>query len=373
MIDPKFFYSSLVSQGVEFFTGVPDSLLANLCSCIADMSLTHIPTVNEGSAVALASGYHLSTGKIGAVYMQNSGIGNAVNPLTSLTSKEVYNIPILLIIGWRGEPGTKDEPQHQLQGKITCEQLNVLNLPYEIVDYQSDYVTQIKRIIYIIKKSSSPAVLLIRSKTFSSYKQNVNLTINSMIREKALKRLLTLTDPRDIIISTTGKTSRELYELRNSRKEIQRDFLTVGSMGYSSSIALGVALSKPNRRIICLDGDGSFLMHMGVLAMIGALKPKNFIHVLLNNGVHESVGGQPTANPKLNIKEVILGCGYKEYYLAQDEESLTVLWNNLTQKRGPILFELKIAAGSRNDLGRPVNKPVENKQIFMKFVNDNNL
>ncbi|MBL7006784.1 MAG: phosphonopyruvate decarboxylase [Spirochaetia bacterium] len=368
MIDPEIFYSSLIYHEINFFTGVPDSLLSELCACIAEKSKNHVTAVNEGNAVALAAGYHLATGKVGAVYMQNSGIGNAVNPLTSLTSKEVYSIPVLLIIGWRGEPGIKDEPQHLLQGSITRDQLDVLNIPYEIIDAESDYQLLIRQMLSIIKQKNAPGALLIRAKTFSSYPREKNTSTAAILREQALEQLLDLSAPSDIFISTTGKTSRELYELRSRRGEEQHDFLTVGSMGHSSSIALGVALHKPDRRVICLDGDGSLLMHMGSLAATGKTKPENFIHVLLNNGAHESVGGQPTAYPELEVGTVALASGYRAYFAVENVESLRDVWENIVKEKGPILLEIKIAVGSRKDLGRPVSSPQQNKQNCMSFI-----
>lgn len=368
MISPKDFLDTLSSRGIDFFTGVPDSLLQELCACITDTKEKHVTASNEGNAVALAAGHYLATGHPGAVYMQNSGLGNAVNPLVSLTSKEVYQIPVLLIIGWRGEPGKKDEPQHLFQGAITTDLLEVLRIPYEIIEKESDYKQQIASMTDYMIKESSPAALLVRSGVFGRYPCAAPPEKSRMLREQALEIILNLCDPDDIIISTTGKTSRELYELRKKLGQAQHDFLTVGSMGHSSSIALGIALEKPSRHVVCIDGDGSLLMHMGAMAAVGEQQPRNFLHVVLHNGVHESVGGQPIASHDLDMKSIALGCGYRHYYRANDEATLTDAWIVAECHNGPQFLEILTAVGSRDDLGRPESTPQENKHMCMDFI-----
>lgn len=371
MISPEVFYNTLLDLQVDFFTGVPDSLLNNFCSYVDDNceNNKHITAANEGNAIALAAGYYLATGKFGAVYMQNSGLGNTVNPLTSLTDKEVYKIPMLLIIGWRGEPGIKDEPQHIKQGKVTEDQLRVLEVPYFIVDSSSDISSVIKNAIEQIREGGSPVALLVKKNTFSSYKSKKQHAFDAnMKREDALRHLLKLTCESDIVVSTTGKTSRELFELRLERGELPNDFLTVGAMGHTSSIALGVALGNKEKRIICIDGDGSALMHLGAMPIIGSLKPSNFVHILLNNSAHESVGGQATVAGNLDFQAIAYACGYRRYYVADDVKSLQCCMEEVNAGLGPILFELRIATGSRGDLGRPTNTPQENKQAFMEKV-----
>ena len=369
MIDPAIFAEALRGYGITFFAGVPDSLLKDFCSYADDTFRRgeYIITANEGNAIALASGYHLATGKIGAVYMQNSGLGNAVNPLTSLTDPEVYRIPLLLIIGWRGEPGVKDEPQHVKQGQFTPALLDTLGIPFWVVDAGSNLDSLLKDLFGTLERTNAPAALLIRKGTFAAYNKRIKSDSgNPLGREEALRQILSLATPQDLFISTTGKTSRELYELRVERNEPPSDFLTVGSMGHTSSIALGVALGNPSRRVICLDGDGSLLMHMGAMAIIGTLKPANLVHVLLNNASHESVGGQATVAGGMNFSAIAKACGYREYLLATDSDSLASSWQVVNDAVGPVLLEVRIRIGSRKDLGRPKSTPEQNKSVFIE-------
>lgn len=368
MIAPDTFFESMKHAGIKFFAGVPDSLLSSFCACIDDQSNAgeHVITANEGNAVALAAGFHLATGQYAAVYMQNSGLGNAINPLTSLADSEVYKIPLLLIIGWRGEPGKKDEPQHVKQGRITPEQLELLEIPYWVLEADSNPNEMLDAAIERMRSTSAPVALLVRKNTFTQYKSQRQSGLNaSLHREDALRQLLQLADD-DLVVSTTGKTSREVFELRIESRQAQRDFLTVGAMGHTASIALGVALGNPNRRVICLDGDGSALMHLGALPIIGSTKPENLIHVLLNNAAHESVGGQPTVADKVDFSALSKACGYADYRVADSLEGLQHAWLELAHQRGPVMLEVRIAIGSRMDLGRPTSTPEENKLAFMQ-------
>jgi len=368
MIAPEDFYQTLRKSGVQLFAGVPDSLLANLCAYIDDhcTAQEHVITANEGNAVALAAGYHLATGRYACVYMQNSGLGNTINPLTSLTDPEVYRIPLLMVIGWRGEPGVKDEPQHIKQGRITPAQLDLLEIPYWILDADSDLNETLAAALAQMVRSNAPVALLVRKDTFSRYSSNRTHQCNtSLTREAALRTLLELSAD-DLVISTTGKTSREVFELREARGDTQRDFLTVGAMGHTASIALGVALGNPDKRVVCIDGDGSLLMHLGALPIIGSLKPANLIHVLLNNGAHESVGGQPTVARSLDFHAIAIACGYADYQQASTTDEIEQAWGSLHRSTGPALLEITIAIGSRDDLGRPTSTPEENKQAFMR-------
>jgi phosphonopyruvate decarboxylase len=374
MIAPGMFMRLLERHGVVFFTGVPDSLLKHFCFYLDEHAEAgnHIITANEGNAIALAAGYHLATGKIGGVYLQNSGLGNTINPLVSLTDPDVYRIPLIMIIGWRGEPGTKDEPQHMKQGRITLHQLDLLGVPYWIIGPDDDPEIILEAVFKSIHATGSPAALVVRKGSFAEY-QNQKSPVDQrtdLLREDALRKLLAHCNPQDIVISTTGKTSRELFELRSQSGELPRDFLSVGSMGHVSSIALGVALGTPGKKVICLDGDGSALMHFGALPVIGNIKPQNFIHVLLNNGAHESVGGQQTATVRIDFRSIAISCGYRHYYRANDLNSIEDCWHALSNQQGPIFFEIKTCIGSRDDLGRPDLSPEANKHHFIDHVRD---
>lgn len=371
MISPADFFEALNARGVSFYAGVPDSLLSSFCAYVDDNIEVpkHLIAANEGNAVALAAGFHMATGKIGAVYLQNSGLGNVINPLTSLADKEVYRIPMLLVIGWRGEPGVKDEPQHVKQGRITEEQLNLLEIPYSVLDNESNIDEVLNLVFTALSDTGAPVALLVRKDAFKKYKTRKNCTVMStMPREVALSRIIETLDTSDVVISTTGKTSREVYEIRALRGEAQHDFLTVGGMGHTSSIALGVAIGQPDKRVICIDGDGSALMHLGAMAIIGNVKPPNLIHILLNNASHESVGGQPTVADQLDFRALALACGYTAYFMADTEQSINATFELIAEIAGPVLFEIRIATGSRDDLGRPKSTAENNKFSFMEHI-----
>lgn len=373
MIAPQALFEALKRRGVGLFAGVPDSLLASFCAYVDDNGsrAEHVITANEGNAVALAAGYHLSSGKIGAVYLQNSGLGNTINPLTSIVDPDVYRIPLLLIIGWRGEPGVKDEPQHVKQGRITPEQLDLLEIPYWILEASSDLDAIVTRAFESLAHRNAPVALLVRKDTFAGYKSRRKPAHDwQMKREDALRTLLDLASDKDLVISTTGKTSREVYELRARSGVPQRDFLTVGGMGHTASIALGVALGNPKRRVICLDGDGSVLMHLGALPIIGDLRPPNLVHVLLNNAAHESVGGQPTVAGSLDFAAIARASGYRGYWMAGDHDAIGRAWSELVEQPGPALLEVRVSVGSREDLGRPTSSPEDNKRAFIEVARE---
>ena len=372
-IRPTDFYDQLASHGVEFFTGVPDSLLKEFCLCIDDFIPRdkHIITANEGNAVALATGYYLAQKSLPLVYMQNSGLGNAVNPLLSLCDPDVYSIPMLVMIGWRGEPGVKDEPQHLKQGKVQLKLLESIDIPYEIISKDDDqFEMKISSAVETAKNESRPAVLLIKKGTFEKYgKKRKRSDDQRMNREKALEITLKNLDDNAVVVSTTGKTSREIFEIREKKGQShQQDFLTVGSMGHCSSIALGIALSKPEREVVCIDGDGSMLMHLGSLTSIASLKPKNFRHILMNNEVHESVGGQDTAAKNIDLSAIVGVMGPSKMFKAETPAELKANITDFMKCVGPSFLEVKIRPGSREDLGRPTIKPVNNKENFMGFL-----
>ena len=372
-IKPTDFYDQLVSYGVDFFSGVPDSLLKEFCLCIDDRipKDRHIITANEGNAVALATGYYLAQKSLPLVYMQNSGLGNAVNPLLSLCDPDVYSIPMLVMIGWRGEPGVKDEPQHAKQGKVQLKLLESIDIPYKIISKDDDqFVMKISSAVETAKNESRPAVLLIKKGTFEKYgKKSKRSDDQRMKREETLEIVLENLDDNAIVVSTTGKTSREIFEIREKRGQShQQDFLTVGSMGHCSSIALGIALSKPDREVVCIDGDGAMLMHLGSLTSIASLKPKNFRHILMNNEVHESVGGQETAAKNIDLSAIVGAMGPSKMFKAATPAELKAKITDFMKCVGPSFLEVKIRPGSREDLGRPTIKPVNNKENFMGFL-----
>jgi phosphonopyruvate decarboxylase len=372
-IKPTDFYDELVSHGIEFFTGVPDSLIKEFCLCIDDQvpSDKHIVAANEGNAVALASGYYLAKKQISLVYMQNSGLGNAINPLLSLCDPDVYSIPMLILIGWRGEPGIIDEPQHITQGRIQLKLMEVLGIPYEIISKDDNqYSMKISKVIKIAKNENRPVALLIKKGTFEKYKIDfIQTDSKRMNREEALEIVLENFDENTIIISTTGKTSREIFEIRERRGQSHKqDFLTVGSMGHCSSIALGIALAKPTRIVVCIDGDGAMLMHLGSLAITASLKPKNFRHILMNNEVHESVGGQETAAKNVDLSSIVNSTSVNKIFIAESPNELKRKMKDFLKSLGPSFLEVKIRPGSRKDLGRPTISPIHNKINFMNFL-----
>ena len=375
MIEVKEFYNELINNDISFFTGVPDSLLKSFCAYIKDnvSAKKNIISANEGNAIGLASGYYLGTRKIGLVYMQNSGIGNAVNPLASLTDKLVYSIPMLLVIGWRGEPNKKDEPQHKKQGLITTETLEMLGIKYEILDKDTnndEMKLKVKRAYSYMNENNEPYALVIKKDTFDEYKLKNNTVFDfEMTREEAIEIVVSKMKDNSVAVSTTGMASRELFELREKHKENHsKDFLTVGSMGHASQIALGIALSNKDKEVYCIDGDGALLMHLGGLAIIGNAKPKNFRHILINNGAHDSVGGQETVGLKIDTLAIAKACGYKECYSCSSKVELINLSEKITNVEGPVLLEIKVKKGARKDLGRPTTTPIENKEAFMEFL-----
>ena len=369
MIEPKAFIEALAHGGVDFFAGVPDSLLKNLCAYITDSvpREKNIIAANEGNAVGLAAGYHLATRKVGCVYMQNSGEGNIVNPLLSLVDEDVYQIPMLLVIGWRGEPGVHDEPQHKKQGKVTLSLLDTMGVPYAVLD--ENWEEQVQQAIDTILETNGVYALIVRRGTFADYMlQNQMRSSLSLSREEAIKIVVDKLREDDIVVSTTGMISRELFEYREAKKQGHgADFLTVGSMGHASQIALGIALQKPERRVFVFDGDGALLMHMGGMAVIGDYSPKNLVHIVFNNGAHDSVGGQPTVGQKIDMEAIAKAVGYTEVVSVDNEMALCCAMNHVNNEEtgGTALINVLVCKGNRKNLGRPTTTPIENKEAFM--------
>tara|TARA_B100000902_G_scaffold393482_1_gene447813 strand:+ start:4189 stop:5313 length:1125 start_codon:yes stop_codon:yes gene_type:complete len=370
MINVIDFYKSLKSNGIKFFTGVPDSLLKDICGYISDIAPKndHVITANEGGAIGLAIGHHMATGNTPLIYMQNSGLGNSINPLLSLADPDVYSIPMILLVGWRGEPGVKDEPQHVKQGRIHSGLIEAMDIPHFIISANSEYEKKINDAVALAEEKSCPVILSIKKGSFEKYKiKRIEKTNYEFTREQAVKNIVNLIDDNDIIVSTTGKTSRELFEYR---KEIgdshNKDFLTVGGMGHANQIALGIALAKPKKTVYCFDGDGAILMHCGSMGIIGNKQPKNFKHIILNNGSHDSVGGQPTISFDIEIDKIAQGFQYNKVFRVTSSNKLTEIFNEFKITHGPCLLEILVNKGARINLGRPTISPKENKNSFMR-------
>ena len=373
MVTPGFFYDRFTEAGIEYYAGVPDSLLKAFCAYITDNvgNSNHVITANEGAAIGLAMGYHMATNKIPLVYLQNSGLGNIINPLMSLVDKDVYSIPMILLIGWRGEPGVKDEPQHLKQGRVMLQTINTIGIPYGIVaGDEAQTAKVISTAVKTAKQQSSAFAIVVRKGSFDSYaSQQEIVTKFPFNREDVIKSIVDQLDPADIVVSTTGMASRELFEYRSACEQShERDFLTVGGMGHASQIALGIAAQKPDRQVICIDGDGAALMHLGSMAICGMSRLSNFKHIIINNGAHDSVGGQPTVGLKIDLLKISAGCGYHYMDSVKNESTLAEAIPVFLQAVGPAMLEIQVNKGNRKNLGRPTTSPQQNKVAFMNFV-----
>lgn len=362
--------------GADFYTGVPDSQLKALCNYLMNSygidPKHHIIAANEGNCVGLASGYHLATGKIPVVYMQNSGEGNIINPVVSLLSEKVYAIPVVFIIGWRGEAGVHDEPQHIFQGEITLKLLEDIGIKYCVIseDTSDGDVQEVMQLYRSTLKRGECVAFVVRKGALTYDETVIYKNGNFMSREYIIEQIVKYTNDNPIIC-TTGKASRELFEIREKNKmSHQYDFLTVGSMGHASSIALGLAINKPNKRVWCIDGDGAVLMHMGALAVIGNNAPNNLVHVVINNGSHETVGGMPTVTNTMDLCQIAKGCGYSYVVRIKDEQSLAKELEIIKAKDELCFVEILSAIGARKELGRPTRSPIENKLEFQKYYGE---
>ena len=353
MIEASNFVEQLRAAGVTFFTGVPDSLLKSFCAYVTDnCGDSHVIAANEGGAVGLAVGHYLAIGKPALVYMQNSGQGNAVNPLASLAGPDVYSIPMVLLVGWRGEPGVKDEPQHVKQGKVTVPLFETLGIPTEILPDDEPAALEVTRMMVDKAKAGPrPVALIVRKGLFAEYKlQNKKPDVAALPREQAIEEVLKSLPEDAVVVSTTGMISREVYETRERLgQDHSRDFLTVGSMGHAIMIALGIAKAQPKRKVFCLDGDGASIMQMGNMAIAGQSGCANLTHIVFNNAAHDSVGGQPTVGGAIDLPAIAASCGYN-------------------RPNSPVFREIKVAKGARKDLGRPKEPPQVNKKLYMETL-----
>ncbi len=374
MIKCEDFFKILKDNNLTFFTGIPDSTFKEWMKFIIEKDpelLRNIVACNECEAIAIATGYHLATKKFGIVYLQNSGLGKTVNPLTSLCDREVYSIPILMMIGWRGEPGTKDAPQHKKMGKITLSLLDTLQIPYKILEPDIKLIqTHVSEAISYLKEKKGPFALIIKPNLFQKYSDS-EIAENSyeINREDAITFLMENLTSEGIIISSTGHLSRELYEYREEReKDHYKSFYNIGSMGCASSIGLGIALQKPNRRIVVFDGDGAAIMQFGTFSTVGKYKPTNFVQIIFNNNTHESTGGQPTNSDSVDFCEVALASNYKSAYLVNTLTELGEIIPEIKTRDGPILIVINIKRGTKAELKRPNKNPEEYKEDFMKYL-----
>lgn len=360
--------------GADFYTGVPDSQLKALCNCLMSTygidPKHHVIAANEGNCTALAAGYHLATGKVPVVYMQNSGEGNIINPVASLLNDKVYAIPMVFIVGWRGEPGVHDEPQHIYQGEVTVRLLEDMDIATFVIGKETtdaeveSAMTEFRNVL----SQGKDVAFVVRKGALSYDGKVVYRNDNTMVREEIIRHIVAVSG-EDPIVSTTGKASRELFEIREANGQSHKyDFLTVGSMGHSSSIALGVALNKPERKIWCVDGDGAVLMHMGAMAVVGANAPKNLVHVVINNGAHETVGGMPTVAARMDLVAIARACGYPKAVSVDTFEALDRELKSAKSANELTFIEVECSIGARDDLGRPTTTALENKRNFMEFL-----
>jgi phosphonopyruvate decarboxylase len=360
--------------GSDFYTGVPDSQLKALCNYLMDRygidPHHHVIAANEGNCTALAAGYHLATGRVPVVYMQNSGEGNIINPVASLLNDKVYAIPVVFVVGWRGEPGIHDEPQHIYQGEVTVKLLEDMDIATFVIGKETtdEEVAAAMDSFRSVLAAGKDVAFVIRKGALTDAPKVEYKNDNTMVREEIIRHIVKASGEAPII-STTGKASRELFETRVANGQSHKyDFLTVGSMGHSSSIALGVAVNKPEQRIWCVDGDGAVLMHMGAMAVMGANKPANVIHVVINNGAHETVGGMPTVAGSIDLVRIALACGYPNAVCVDNFEDLDRELEASKARNELSLIEVKCSIGAREDLGRPTTTALENKQNFMEYL-----
>ena len=359
----------------EFFTGVPDSLLKPLCNYLVEtygISDKHIVAANEGNAVGLAAGYHLATGKVPVVYMQNSGLGNIINPVASLMNDKVYGIPCLFIVGWRGEPGVHDEPQHIYQGEVTLKLLEDMDIAAFVVSKETEEAELEAKMAEFreLWRLGKQTALVIRKGALEFDGKVKYSNENKMVREEIIEHIANASDG-DVVVSTTGKASRELFEIRERRGQTHgSDFLTVGSMGHSSSIALAIANEKKDKKVWIIDGDGALLMHMGSMALLGTNAPRNVVHVVINNAAHETVGGMPTVAGKIDLMKIAEGCGYPSFVSVDSFETLDAALAEAKAADHLSFIEVKCSIGARDDLGRPTTTAKENKESFMRYLQD---
>ena len=372
MINPDKYITNLTEHGINFFTGVPDSLLKQICACISHKMSpnNHIIAANEGAAIGLGIGHHLGSNTIPFIYLQNSGLGNTVNPILSLSSPEVYGIPMLIMVGWRGEPDVKDEPQHVHQGRVMIDLFDSMDIPYFVLDKNEETaIQQTNEAINLAKEKATPVFLAVQKNTFEDFQTDNQNHELGLSREDAIKIAAQNTPNDAVIVATTGMASRELFEYRaDTNQEHNRDFLTVGGMGHASQIALGLSIAQPSRSTYCFDGDGAAIMHMGSMAIIGQSQAIKLMHVVFNNAAHDSVGGQPTVGMDIDFCSIANACGYITSKTVNTEHDLKDVLIARQSQDGPHFIEVLVRKGNRDSIGRPTRSPLENKNDIMNFI-----
>ena len=374
MIDQNTLFDQLNVMGLNFFTGVPDSLLNDFCLHLVNNvpDCQHIMAANEGNAIGIAAGYHMATGKIPVVYMQNSGIGNATNPLLSLTHRCVYGIPLILLIGWRGDPAIKDHAQHKKQGELTPVLMEDMDIPYQVLDADDTVIEKFQWAANKAKELNAP-VALIAKKAILTQKEKKQEYAESplMNREEAISAVLDVFGKDAIYLATTGRATRELHEqimIHGFSHEIE--FLNVGAMGHLSSIGLGLAVGAPNKKIVVFDGDAAAVMHMGSLATNGRYQPKNLIHIVLNNGVNESVGGQKSSGQVINLTAIAKGCGYETIpAFVESKEDLQKAVKQLAESNHLSFLDVHVRQGIRKDMPGLKIEHQHAKSALMNYLN----
>jgi phosphonopyruvate decarboxylase len=374
MIKPVNYLDSLNTSGVNFFAGVPDSLLKEFCACVSEKydQDMHLITANEGAAIGLGIGYFLGTGLVPMIYLQNSGLGNIINPVLSLASEQVYGIPMLIMVGWRGEPGVEDEPQHVHQGRVMIDSLEGMDLPYVVLPLdEKKAIEQTQNALAMAREKMSPVVIVVRKNSFENFPVQRPLCDLELSREDAVIAVAEMLPEDGVVVCTTGMPSRELFEFRaNNNQGHHRDFLTVGGMGHASQIALGLCKAQPERPTYCFDGDGAALMHMGSLAIIGQSSAANLIHIVFNNGVHDSVGGQPTVGFDVDFCGIASACGYASAIEVDSLKDIIKALAYASVHAGPHFIDIHVRPGNRPGIGRPTTTPAQNKKAIMQYLSN---
>jgi len=373
MVNLQQLFQSLDNLGVRFFTGVPDSLLNDFCLYLVNNipDGQHVMAANEGNAIAIAAGNYIATGNIPLVYMQNSGIGNATNPLLSLTHNCVYGIPMVLVIGWRGDPSIDDHSQHKKQGELTPVLMKDMDIPYDILNADNTVIEKFKWAVAKAKEISSPVALIVKKAILTEkIKKQVFPTSELMNREEAISHVIDVLGNNAIYLGTTGRATREVHEQVNAHQiETGHEFQNVGSMGHVSSVGLGIALAKPLQKVVVFDGDAAAVMHLGAFATNCRYKAGNLIHIVLNNGVNESVGGQPSSGFLINLTKIAEACGYQTpgHFIDTSEELQQFIQENQNNDM-PLFVDVHVRQGIRNDMPKLNIDHQAQKYALMEFL-----